>query len=93
MHGFPCHIQQVPLPERRPPFAPAPAPCAGFSAPRQFNGISLGRRVRILGTVSDAADAGLRDKLNQLGTVFPGTGLHLAYELPPKGGAPGATGS
>lgn len=49
--------------------------------------------MRILGTVSDAADAGLRDKLNQLGTVFPGTGLHLAYELPPKGGAPGATGS
>ncbi len=49
--------------------------------------------MRILGTASDAADAGLHDELNQLSTVCPGTGLHLAYELPPKGGAPGETGS
>ncbi|MDE0524649.1 MAG: hypothetical protein OXH79_22135 [Boseongicola sp.] len=42
-------------------------------------------RVRILGTASNAGDAaiaGLLDELNRTGTVFPGTGLRLVYELP-----------
>ena len=42
-------------------------------------------RVRILGTASNAGDAaiaGLLDEFNRTGTVFPGTGLRMVYELP-----------
>ena len=42
-------------------------------------------RVRILGTASNAGDAaiaGLLDELTRTGTVFPGTGLRMVYELP-----------
>ena len=42
-------------------------------------------RVRILGTASNAGDAavaGLLDEINRTGTVFPGTGLRMVYELP-----------
>ena len=50
-------------------------------------------RVRILGTASDAAIAGLLDELNQTGTAFPGTSLRMVYELPSDGAQPRKTGS
>ena len=53
-------------------------------------------RVRILGTASNAGDAaiaGLLDELNRTGTVFPGTGLRMVYELPEVGAEPGEDAS
>ena len=53
-------------------------------------------RVRILGTASNAGDAaiaGLLDELTRTGTVFPGTGLRMVYELPENGAGPGANAS
>ncbi len=42
-------------------------------------------RVRILGTASKAASAGLLGQLNQTRRVYPGTELRMAYELPENG--------
>ena len=53
-------------------------------------------RVRILGTArnaGDAAIAGLLDELTRTGTVFPGTGLRMVYELPENGTKPGENAS
>ena len=53
-------------------------------------------RVRILGTASNAGDAaiaGLLDELNRTGTVFPGTGLRMVYELPENGAESGEDAS
>ena len=61
--------------------------------PEPENGVL---RVRILGTASNAGDAavaGLLDELNRTGTVFPGTGLRLVYELPENGAEPGEDAS
>ena len=53
-------------------------------------------RVRILGTASDAGDnaiASLLEELNETRTLFPGTTMHMVYELPGNGADPHPAGA